>query len=385
MGLPSKYMHLDALRGIAILGVVVCHLAYYWGNVVPLPLETPMIGVNALDLLTYGAYGVSLFFLLSGYLLFGTEGARAKRGGYNVRGYATRRVLRILPAYYVSILVVVLMWPSTPSVWDVVSHALFLYGLSSDTLRTLDGVYWSLIPEAVFYCLLPFIVLKLGEARVRLVLLIALAGVSFATRAYLTVLYPGGVALGEPGFGNAWFLYCLPFNHLYLFVAGTLGGDIVRAIPSRFRRPVAVVLLVTSVAFFVLYPYLGPNYWHSLQSPWGMLVNLSVFAFFLSILLFVQTTSESLPGRRLKSVAVAALAFVGTISYSAFLFHITVIRLVSTSFLTVFLRSHAPAWGLAETWAAFITYLALMLTAIGVVSFVVYRCVEAPFLRLKPK
>src|SRR5438270_7653462 len=78
----AHYVELDALRGIAILGVMMTHIAGWWANLSKTPLLVPKLGVNALDLFSFGSYGVSLFFLLSGYLLTWTEEKRARTGAY---------------------------------------------------------------------------------------------------------------------------------------------------------------------------------------------------------------------------------------------------------------------------------------------------------------
>src|SRR5919199_3407686 len=166
----AHYVELDALRGIAILGVVMSHIAASWTNYVNAPLMVPLLSVDAVELLFFGTYGVNLFFLLSGYLLTWTEEKRARLGIYSVRSYVLRRMLRLMPAYYVAILVVFVLWPAQGSAIDVLMHALFLHGLNPHTAASLDPAWWSLTPEVVFYCLLPFIVLKLPRASQRLAL-----------------------------------------------------------------------------------------------------------------------------------------------------------------------------------------------------------------------
>lgn len=103
----DQYVELDALRGIAILGVVLVHVASSWLEFVRVPLVVPLLRVDATELLFFGSYGVTLFFLLSGYLLTWTEEKRVRFGTYSVRSYFLRRALRLVPAYYAAILVAV--------------------------------------------------------------------------------------------------------------------------------------------------------------------------------------------------------------------------------------------------------------------------------------
>ena len=145
----AHYVELDALRGIAILGVVMSHIAASWMNHVKSPLMVPLLGVDAVELFFFGTYGVTLFFLLSGYLLTWTEEKRARLGTYSVRSYALRRTLRLVPAYYVALLIVVVLGlyqAIEVSAIDVLLHATFLHGLNPHTASSLDPAWWSLTP-----------------------------------------------------------------------------------------------------------------------------------------------------------------------------------------------------------------------------------------------
>src|SRR4051794_41014541 len=80
----AHYVALDGLRGIAIIGVMMCHISGWWATLVAIPLTVPILDLDALQLFAFGSYGVSLFFLLSGYLLTWTEEKRARTGAYSV-------------------------------------------------------------------------------------------------------------------------------------------------------------------------------------------------------------------------------------------------------------------------------------------------------------
>lgn len=144
-------------------------------------LEIPVLGWDALSRLHFMP-GVPLFYLLSGYLLSWTEGKRTERGDYSLASYAKRRALRILPAYYVAIAVVVLLWPRPTPFWDVVSHLFFVHGLVSGYARTMSPTFWAMTPDVVFYLLLPLLILKLISLRVRLALFAVLYALAMPTR-----------------------------------------------------------------------------------------------------------------------------------------------------------------------------------------------------------
>jgi len=123
------YAELDALRGVAILGVVMVHAVNRWETVVQKPLNVPLLNINLLELSVAGSIGLPLFFLLSGYLLAWTESARASKGNYSVRSYALRRVLRIVPAYYFALAIIFLLLPTDPSLTSTLIYLAFLQGL----------------------------------------------------------------------------------------------------------------------------------------------------------------------------------------------------------------------------------------------------------------
>jgi peptidoglycan/LPS O-acetylase OafA/YrhL len=102
------HTELDGFRGIAILMTVITHTLGGWFTATS-SLYLPLLGVNVVDLLLFGYLAVPMFFLLSGYLLTWTEEGRRRRGSYSILNYAKRRALRIVPAYYLAITVVILV------------------------------------------------------------------------------------------------------------------------------------------------------------------------------------------------------------------------------------------------------------------------------------
>jgi peptidoglycan/LPS O-acetylase OafA/YrhL len=88
---------LDGLRGIAIVLVLFQHL---WHT---LPGFLSPLGVFAGN----GGLGVSIFFLLSGYLIYSLSVREyEKSGAFNRKQFYIRRALRIFPCFYFYILVI---------------------------------------------------------------------------------------------------------------------------------------------------------------------------------------------------------------------------------------------------------------------------------------
>lgn len=139
----------DALRATAALMVLVSHV----------PMFGPSDNAGVVKELPHLGVGVWIFFATSGYLIAGPF-LRALVNGRplpRTRRYALRRAVRILPAYWIA-LGVILLFANGPAVahwWQVPVHALLLQGLVPGELGSLYLVAWSLGVEAIFYVLVP--------------------------------------------------------------------------------------------------------------------------------------------------------------------------------------------------------------------------------------
>ena len=162
---------LDAVRGVAILLVMLFHFSNYGHGLVPAALWT--------DRLYYlvsraGWIGVDLFFVLSGFLITGIL-HDAKGGAHYFRNFYARRVLRIFPLYYgaLALFVVALprLLPGSPRV-QALPHDAIWYWTYLSNLRIASqgwpefgalGHFWSLAVEEQFYLLWPVLVLALSR------------------------------------------------------------------------------------------------------------------------------------------------------------------------------------------------------------------------------
>lgn len=122
-----------------------------------------------------GFFAVDALFVLSGFAQFLPFAAAFAAEGPaqppNWRGYAVRRVLRIVPAYYVALVLSALYVghfslgaghaERVVGIWEVVIHAAFLqhlvYGVSGQEGFGINTAMWTLTAEAAFYLALPFV------------------------------------------------------------------------------------------------------------------------------------------------------------------------------------------------------------------------------------
>ena len=145
--LPQHLPALDGLRALAAMGVVVTHVSFQ--------TRTGWSFAERFD------YFVAVFFALSAFVLW------RRRGWHTAGGYYLSRAGRILPAYWVCVVAVILLFPDARSMtWTQV-----LANLTSTQVFVVDGLapglthLWSLCAEIAFYICLPLLVLVLGRFR----------------------------------------------------------------------------------------------------------------------------------------------------------------------------------------------------------------------------
>jgi len=140
-----SFASLDGLRALSILAVIWHHTAGDAGG---------------WTLLSRGFLGVDFFFIISGFLIV-TLLLRERRrtGTLSLRNFYARRVLRIFPAYWATLLLVAMVaflkpGPSAAQLQRDLPYALF-YVSNLVPMLTLLSVTWSLSTEEQFYLFVP--------------------------------------------------------------------------------------------------------------------------------------------------------------------------------------------------------------------------------------
>ncbi len=184
----NRLSQFDGIRGLAILLVIICHatMAYSEGA------DPGFFDV----LISLGGSGVTLFFVLSGFLISGLLlNCRGQQG--SLRRFYLRRLMRIIPAYYVCLLIYSFVlpwwvpegsgfassWLEAPAAhFSFLSnfHYFFKGGFSPEAM----SVSWSLAIEEQFYLLWPLFFLFLPIRHIVLSCLIFAAG-ALAVRGWL--------------------------------------------------------------------------------------------------------------------------------------------------------------------------------------------------------
>lgn len=170
---------LDLLRLVAALAVVAFHFGYAGAARGTMQTSFPFVA----DAAKYGFLGVDLFFLISGYVITATAYGRSWQQ------FAVARFLRLYPAHLVCMCTTAVVLVGLGTSAHGVSGAKFLANLTMIAPAFgqpfMDGVYWSIVIEMIFYGWVAILIAAgIFERRLLTILTIWLA-IAFFNEAYL--------------------------------------------------------------------------------------------------------------------------------------------------------------------------------------------------------
>jgi peptidoglycan/LPS O-acetylase OafA/YrhL len=375
--LKPRFPLLDSVRAIAALSVLVFH-ASLWSQIT-------LTGSVAAPFLSRLDVGVAVFFALSGFLLYRPYVRARLIGGPapRVAAYGWRRLLRIVPAYWVALTVLAVAVP-LEGVFEP-GHAVVYYGfLQIYGDLVLGGITqaWSLCVEVTFYALLPLWALLLARrpASVR-VELWALAGLAAVAVAWNLLAVLGAA---DPEHANTsrmlvWlpaFLdhFALGMALAVLSVCAERDGRAPRSVAWVERRPWAAWLGALAAFTFVAIG-IGLSSENRLDAPMNAAQTLARHWLYAVVAVGVLLPAVFGPpghGAIRRLLAHPALLYLGAISYGIFLWHNGVIELT------------AGAIEIDGTWTDFAVLLGVGVIGAVVAASLSWRLVERPILRLKP-
>jgi peptidoglycan/LPS O-acetylase OafA/YrhL len=354
---------LDGLRWFAFLAVFCHHslpgTAEQW---IQFGLSQTA-GRIAAGAATAGAYGVDLFFALSGYLI--TElllREQRLKGRANVKSFYVRRLLRIWPLYYLlialSVLVVPWILPNESLPWRYLS----LYALLGANWacvfwgfpQSVTGLMWSIGIEEQFYLVWAAVINRIS-ARRTVIVAISLFGIASCMRAWLILIKAPFAAL-----------WCNTFTRVDPILGGIILALCLDGTSPKIDNWKRMGLLVSGVVGLVAVGRFMP-----LQAQPPQLTELLgyplVAACAVAVLLSVLSDGTSIVSRVL---SVRPLVFGGKISYGLYMYHILAIQLVYT-------------YGKGSLGMVWSRVVALMVTCLF--AIISYKYFEHPFLLLKEK
>lgn len=376
---------LTAVRGLAAFWVFVYHA---WLSVGPQRLVLPLgtIPIDVTPLASAGWAGVDVFFVLSGFLLWGVfdEWARGRDDSLPLGRFAERRALRILPPYYAQVLLLaalglVTTWVERPALTALALNLTLTHGLAYEYFQAVNNVWWTLSIEAQFYVALPLLALAVKRFGWSAVLAVGLATM-LAWR-----LAAFAAFRDAPVVERFWILEQLP-GRIDQFLLGMFASHLARApggpaarlrdaLKARAYLRLALVL-TAPVALIGLAYLLHVNdfflrYWagHPWIYAWHLVAGLAV-----AVSLYALAIRPAASAGTAKHWATRTAVAFGVTSYSFYLWHELLLRWLSTWVKAGFGEA---------TPTAFAVNFALGLPISLGVAILWYWTFERPFLRVR--
>jgi peptidoglycan/LPS O-acetylase OafA/YrhL len=356
-----RYEYLDALRGLAIFGVMVTHCAFVTQSTfhkIFLGIRYPLAG----------SYGVQLFFMISAFTIFMTLARSSSRDTHLAANFYIRRFFRILPMFWVGILLYTFVpgREKYPPPFDLTFIHYFLtatlqHGWHPNSLNSVVPGGWSIAVEATFYLVAPllFALIK-GWRSAFLFFLITLVSY-FACMGCLNLMVDRGLLFPNVQpylmyyFKLRWFPSQLP-----VFAMGILVFHLWQSLPPLFFRPaIGIGLLIASAAYIFLILSAGGV----ALVPEHQLISLGFG------LLFLGLAIHPIP-----PLVNSFTCLLGRISYSFYLLHFVMLEIAIYAIQYI----HPINNGLAIF--ALLSMLTLILST--AVSYLSFKFVETPFIAI---
>jgi peptidoglycan/LPS O-acetylase OafA/YrhL len=349
---PSRFAHIDSLRGIAALLVVWLHVCEVFVHLSP---ETEARGTGLYEvarMVDFGRVGVTIFFLISGFVICKSLKGDLVKGS---REFLIRRFFRLYPAFWLSIaLGLCSIWwlYGKPIGWQLIAaNVTMLPEILGQ--QPIMGLYWTLEVELVFYflCWLLFLTRSLDRPLTLFLVSSLLVLVFVAPKFSFT---PADMRSS---------LKDMPYNLSIMFFGGLLrqwnddrAADIVvggRRMPVRWLL-LALCLLVMTPALLALTKGLSEQRENLIRFGNGYTVGFLVF----------------FAGHLLLKIRNRLMVGVGVCSYSIYLVHPVVFYT-----LLWYLQNYSTAWLKTQHLSVYLIFTMVLSTVLGAA---IYRFVEKP-------
>lgn len=344
-----KLDYIDALRGIAILGVLMVHTNQY-GRAIESSIFEKIVGM--------GAKGVQLFYLASAFTLFMSFSSRSAKEIFPIRNFFIRRFFRIAPMYYIGICYYLFQDGLGSRYWlgdethisalNILSNFTFLHGFYPYWITSIVPGGWSIGVEMTFYAVLPFLFSKIKNINQAFNFFIVSLFGNFLLHFFLSKFH---IISSERLWDEYLFLYFpsqLPIFSIGIFMYFIIVQDNgIKNISGKSLLVFSLILLVQLVT--------GNQF---------ILQNHIIFG--LVFLIFGLALSKY----RFKLIINPIVNYIGRISFSMYLVHFAVLHwLLFFNFINYF---DNPTLNYCARFSI-VTILTLLISA------VLYNFIELPF------
>ncbi len=318
MSSVSRNYRIDFLRGMAIFAVLILHfnISYHLDqSILNAVFSTSFIKAVASN----GNYGVTIFFVISGFLITATSLERyGVLGKVDPIGFYIFRFARIMPCLVLVLSLIVLFSffhipifqndPNSPSLSLAVFSVLtFWHNVLMEKAGYFNyclNIFWSLSVEEIFYLIFPMLCLILKETRAILSFCFALIVVSPLYRSH----YTNNEIVALYGY----------FSCFDAIAIGCIAAIVAQKVQFQGKLKNALLygagLLMSGV---YLYGGIMEN----------VVMGVSLMAVGTAVFL-ISASSGGIEESKLTSLAVRVFCWFGKNSYELYLFHIVVLALM---------------------------------------------------------
>lgn len=366
----ARLISIDALRGIAALGVVLYHAILQTRQLTPPHYPFKWL-INLIQFLaSFGYIGVFLFFVISGFcihLQWARAQAEKREPQIKFKSFWARRIRRLYPPYLIALALFLVIGALTSGInltrffgYDLFMHLLMLHNLDWRTAYSINGVFWTLaIEEQLYlaYFVLLFLRTRWGWGPTLLICFLARPAWFLLSHEIWAIT---GVGFPVPeAAASHWFTWAL----------GAIGVEAafgIVKVPGWCKNLwVGGAAVVLASAISLMLPGLGKDAilhdvsWLLMHPLWG-------FGFFVIVNRCVQA-EKAWAGVRRPPLLIAGAAFIGIFSYSLYLTHELVIM---------------QSWRLVVNWLPPMVNTLLVLTPATIVfAWAFFRFCEKPYMR----
>jgi peptidoglycan/LPS O-acetylase OafA/YrhL len=343
MRATSRNFGLDVMRATAILLVVFAH---YFAS-------TPLMAA--------GLPGVEIFFVLSGFLIGDILVRSLQEKGVTIETYRTfllKRWFRTLPNYAAFLLFHLAFVLLTTSHFPVNWYYYFIFG--QNVFGPMPGFFkesWSLAIEEWFYLLFPLLIVVINR------------GVQLRHKAVFAVIgcflvVPLLLRVYASAFWDLQTIRMIVPLRLDTIMYGVIAAVIMNWRPELWSRLTGALLLAPALALFlagiILVEY---------ESRFSSVVSFPLIAMGAAL---ATPFLQGLP--RTGVFFPALIEYISKVSYSTYLLNIPFF----------FFADGLIAWGHAPMIVKFFGRI-VMIIALLIVSYLPYKCIETPFLRMRQR
>ncbi|EIE3222533.1 acyltransferase [Salmonella enterica subsp. enterica serovar Typhimurium] len=295
----GKLESLQILRGLAALSIVLYHYRFYM-----VPDKADMTIPN--KLFGWGSIGVDLFFVISGFIMvYITNGKQAGMASW--KAFITGRLFRILPTYYVILLITFFIngamsiFHYQDKVDNLISAITFIPYLISPAPFYIDpdGMYnirWTLNYELYFYIVFSICILS-GKK-------IAPVIIWFVFTSCMGFLYTGSFQLSKQGYNTQSIIFNFMTNPIILeFIIGVFSGLMYFYLRKQSEKFKMVFLVCSLIFIAILISNMHKSYLYTAMMFSLIVVNFTVY------------------NERISKVTPKILVKMGDVSFSWYLVH----------------------------------------------------------------